>query len=92
MTFFLGSRASLLYPQIATTAVAATLKKTMNRGLPNCVLRAGNISFDKLNMLWKIKSASTLSPVLLMKIHRWWRIIQWMGMPTTAAFILIMVP
>jgi len=40
--------------------MAATLKKTRKRGLPTCVLRAGNISFDKLNMLWNIKATSML--------------------------------
>ena len=51
--------------QIATTAITAAMKKIRKEGLPTCVLRAGNISFDKLNMLWNIRETSKLPPVLL---------------------------
>ena len=45
--------------------MAAALKRIRKRGLPNCVLRAGNMSFDKLNRLWNTIETSMLPPVLL---------------------------
>jgi hypothetical protein len=38
-----------LCPQTKTTITVAVMKKAINNRLPNCVWRAGNISFDKLS-------------------------------------------
>jgi len=47
------------------TAITTIMKKTRKRKLPTCVPRAGNISFDKLNILWNMRETNILPRVLL---------------------------
>jgi hypothetical protein len=40
-------------------------RKIRKKRLPSCVSRAGNNTFETLNMLWDIKATKMLPPVLL---------------------------